>query len=187
MITMILNGSSKRTLDIFADFVPLEFEHFLTDDSAVLVGAVEAGDEGLEACGITILANDDGILSIKWMWVDPDKKFQGFGSKMLDTCFDIASENNLEFIHAEVPLADDEEDENNGTIEEFFYEYGFRPTQISTKNGIRVNVLTADVLSYAEMDNSFYNEYLAKTKIEKGYDKFPNRFTAIDVEYFSGV
>ncbi len=204
MITLILNGSSKNTLDVFSDFVPLEYEHYMYDENAILVGVVEAGENGLEAGGITILAEDDGRLVIKWMCVDPDHQFSGYGSKMLDICFNIATENDLSVLSAQIPIFEDEgslnrEDRSidelfydslspeSDTIAGFFYGFGFHVTDKSVRDGIPVNMLTADVDMYQNMGNDYENELLAEARQTRGYDRFPSKFIATGVEYFSGI
>ena len=185
MITLILNGSSKDTLDVFSDFVPIEFEHYLGDESALLIGVVESGDNGLEACGITIVAFEDGEMIIKWISVDFELHNKGYGSKMLDICFKTALENNYPLINVEIPRTN--LGDTDYYLESYFYPFGFSPVNSKVYDTYTADVLTADTDSYFNIDNDIKNEIYSRKKIEKEYDKFPNSFVVTGVEYFSGV
>ena len=185
MITLTLNGSSKGTLDVFTDFVPLEYEHYMTDENALLIGVVESGPSGLVACGITIMTVEDGRLIVKWIWVDPDMHNMGYGSKMLDTCFKTAEESGVSELSVFVPIQSDAEGEDH--VEEYFYSFGFSPVGTRVSEGISVHVLTADVDTYFNMDNDLENMLYAQSKLKKGYDKFPTDFMVTGIVYFSEV
>ncbi|MCR5213365.1 MAG: GNAT family N-acetyltransferase [Eubacterium sp.] len=187
MRTIILNNTSDGVKEIFSEFVPLEFEHFLHDEGAVLIGAIDDSSVLLSACGIAIVAIEDGDMVIKWMWVDPEMRYQGSGYGLLNTCFSLAEENGFEEIYAHIPVYEGEEYLDDSEIDDFFTEYYFDFVEKKNSDGMEVFELSADVDTFQAIANNYGNEAYSQSKIQKEYDKFPKHFQVTDVEYFSGV
>lgn len=186
MVVFVLNHSSSEVKDKFKRFVPKDFLKYTEDGEAILIGAVDVSDEGIEATGITILVNIDGSLIIKWIWMDPELRLQGGGTKMIEACYDIAASNDLTNLIAYVPdIEEPEEDESS--IEDFLYDNEFIEVGYTESDGINVKVYSGSTDIYKNMENDLANKAIADRKLEKGYDKFPKRFVATDIEYFSGV
>jgi hypothetical protein len=125
-------------------------------------------------------------LAIKWMWVDPEKRFKEAGSRLLEECFNIADENGLEILNAHVPVLDAETVDDSDIVD-FFYENDFRYVGDADTEDGRVFVLTADVDTAVSLENDEENRRIAQARIERDYKKFPKNFKVSDVEYFSGV
>ena len=185
MEVIVINKIQKDIKDLFLRYVPDEFEHYM-NDGAVLLGAVDTDDTEFEPMGLAILAMDDNQLAVKWMWIDPDKRFKDGGSRLLEECFNIANDCGLEKLYAYVPALDDETIDDSD-IAGFFYDYDFRYVKDADTEEGRIFVMSADVSTAVSLDNDEENRRIAEAKITKGYSKFPNKFTVTDVEYYSGV
>ena len=103
MEVFVLNNCSNDVQELFHRFVPKDLLKYTDEGESIMIGAVDVDGEGFEACGITILTEIDGELVIKWMWIDPDVRLQGGGTKMLDACFEIAASNDVSKLTAFVP------------------------------------------------------------------------------------
>ena len=187
MRVIVLNDTDEEVRNQFRGFVPKEFEGLLAEGCAFMIGAVEPDREGLEAAGITLVALEEEEFVVKWVWVDPDFRYKEAGSKMMDALFATANENGLETVVIQIPSVEEEEYKTEEEAYEFFFEFAFGDAEIKEVDGIRVFELTADVEDYLNMENENANDAIREEKIEKEYEKFPKKFTATGVEYFSGV
>ena len=187
MRVIVLNDVDEEVRNQFRGFVPREFEGMLADGCSFMIGAVEADKNGLEAAGITLVALEDEEFVVKWVWVDPDFRYKEAGSKMMDALFATANENGLETVVIQIPSVEQDEYRTESEAYEFFFEFAFGDAEIKEVDGIRVFELTADVENYLNMENEDANDAFRAEKIEKEYEKFPTKFVATGVEYFSGV
>ena len=187
MRVIVLNDTDEEVRNQFRGFVPKEFEGLLADGCAFMIGAVEPDREGLEAAGITLVALEEEEFVVKWVWVDPDFRYKEAGSKMMDALFATANENGLETVVIQIPSVEEEEYKTEEEAYEFFFEFAFGDAEIKEVDGIRVFELTAGVEDYLNMENENANDAIREDRIEKEYEKFPKKFTATGVEYFSGV
>jgi len=185
MNVFVINNCSAKVREQFYRFVPKEFLKYTEDGSSILIGATIFDAEGIEACGITILSVIEGELVIRWMWMDPDVRLNGGGTKMLEACYGIAATNDVRRLTAFVPDFDDEIYEEE--IYQFLYENDFIDSGEGEIDGQKVNVLVGDAELYLSMENYMANQDVADRRRAKAYDKFPNKFVATEIEYFSGV
>ena len=185
MEVIVINKVEKEIKDLFLRYVPDEFEHYM-NDGAILLGAVDTDDSLFEPIGLTILVMEENQFVIKWMWIDPDKRFNDGGCRMLEECFNITNDCNLKKLYAHVPALDAEAI-GDSDIAGFFYENGFQYLQDADTQEGRVFVLSADVDTAVSLGNDEENRRIAQARISKGYKNFPNKFTVTEVEYYSGV
>ena len=185
MKTIVLNGN-QEIIDAFRGFVPKEYSHYLGDEQALLFGECEAEDDGIAACGITILVPAGRELVIKWMWMDPSYRMKSGGSNMLEAVFETAAENGFTRVSAHVPL-DEEGDEDGSMLGDFFYDAGFTENGTAKQGGIAVKKLTLRTAEYERMENNRLNAEVSAERIERAYKKFPKNYKVVDVEYFSGI
>ena len=186
MRVLVLNDLEEEVRNRFRDFVPKEFEGLMEEGCSFMIGAVEPEPDGMEAAGITLVTLEDEEFVVKWVWVDPDYRYKEAGSKMMDALFATANENGMETIAIQIPSL---KDEYAPTSEEyqFFFDFAFGDAEIKTIDGIKVFELSADVDEYLAQENTMANEAIREERIDKGYDKFPKKFVATGVEYYSGV
>ena len=187
MEVIVLNGVEAQVKELFSRYVPLEYEHYLNDEGIVL-GAVDTDTEDslFEPAGIAVIAGYEGQLALKWMWIDPDKRFKDGGCSLLEACMNIADENGLETFYAHVPVLDAETVEDSD-ITGFFYENNFSYVRDADTEDGKVFVLAADVAAAVSLGLDEENRQTAREIIAEGYETFPNKFEVTDVEYYSGV
>ena len=185
MEVIIINNVEKEIKDLFLRYVPDEFEHYM-NDGAILLGAVDTDDSLFEPTGLTILTMTENRFIIKWMWIDPEKRFKDGGCRMLEECFSIVKDCGVKTLYAHVPVLDAETIEDSD-ISGFFFENGFQYVQDADTQDGQVFVLSADVDSAVSLGNDEENRRIAQARISKGYKNFPNKFTVTEVEYYSGV
>ena len=185
MNVFVINSCSAKVRERFYRFIPKEYLKYTEDGSSILLGASIFDAEGIEACGITILSVIEGQFVIRWMWVDPDVRLNGGGTKMLEACYGLAATNDVRRLLAYVPDLDDTAYEEE--IFQFLYENDFIDVGEMEDDGQKVNVFVGDAEQYLSMENDLANKVVADRRRAKAYDKFPNRFVATEIEYFSGV
>ena len=185
MEVIAINKIQKEIKDLFLRYVPDEFEHYM-HDGAILLGAVDTDDSLFEPMGLAILTMDDNQFVVKWLWIDPEKRFNDGGSRLLEECFNIAKDCGVKTLYAYVPVLDAETIEDSD-ISGFFLENGFQDVHDGDTQDGQVFILSADVDSAVSLGNDEENRRIAQARISKGYKNFPNKFTVTDVEYYSGV
>ncbi len=182
MKTIMLNGGSPKLLENYLLLVPGEFRGYCEDNNAILIGTMEEEDDGLVATGITIIAADNSGMTVKWLWVDPNYRYQGAGSMLLETAFEIAGMNDLDRLKVQVPALGSEsfyETEAAG----FFDIYSFTADGKAEADGLEVFNISAPADGALSADKFIEKEQRRLAELETRYATFPDNFKVEGVEF----
>lgn len=190
MRVILLNEVKKEVKNLFMDFVPTNYESYLEEGQAFVLGAAEDSGKKWEAAGIAIASvegDENGVeFVIKWLWVDPEYRNRDAAGMMMDMIFRAARLSGFHYVTVHIPAFGSVKS-LDPELEEYFANIEFYNPVIRVVDGMRVFELTARTDSYLSIINTMANEEARQQMIEERYNNFPTKYKEIGIEYYSGV